>query len=130
MTSSKQRSLALLLILQAVAVALYPPTFFSVAPQAIVLPPALLFLFGLSLFALYTGALDPSGERNFLIFIQGVNLVVRLMMLFPNLLDAQGRWNILLLISQLIGIGLSWYTMNAMEKVQLSTLHRLQRTTK
>jgi hypothetical protein len=128
MIKRKQPSLLILLILQAVAVTLYPPSFFSVAPQAIVLPPSLLILFGLSLLALYTGALDPNGERNFLIFIQGVNLVVRLMMLFPSLLDAQGQWNFLLLITQLSGIGLSWYTMTAMEKIRLSKLRRLQRT--
>jgi hypothetical protein len=128
MTKQKP-SLVVLLILQAVAVMLYPPTFFQEAPQAIVLPPSLLILFGLSLAALYSGALDPEGERNFLIFIQGVNFVVRLMMLFPNLLDAEGNWNFFLIFMQLSGIGLSWYTMTALEKIRRSTLKRLQRTT-
>jgi len=38
-------------------------------------------------------------------------------MLFPNLKNAAGNWDWLLLIFQIIAMALSWYTMTRMEKL-------------
>lgn len=114
--SNQRTQLIILLVLQVVAVVIYPPTFFRAAPQAAVLPPALLFLFAVALIAMNTGGLSPIAGRSSLAFVQGVNIVVRLMMLLPNLKNAAGNWDWLLLILQLIAMGLSWYTMTQMEK--------------
>ena len=106
-----------LLVLQVVAVILFPPAFFQQAPQAAVLPPALLILFALALIAMNNGWMTAIAGRSSLIFVQGINIVVRLMMLFPNLKNAAGNWDWLLLIFQIIAMALSWYTMTRMEKL-------------
>lgn len=118
--SVQQNRLALIgiLVLQVVAVVLYPPAFFDRAPQAIVLPPALLILFGLSLLAMNTGVLTPAAGRSSLVFVQGVNIVVRLMMLFANLKTPDGEWDWLLIALLPLGIALSWISIMWMEKRQ------------
>ena len=107
-----------ILVLQAVAIILYPPAFFQGAPQAIVLPPAFLILFVLALIAMNAGALTPTAGRSSLIFVQGVNIVVRLMMLFANLKTSEGDWNLPLIFLTLVAIAISWMTITWMEKRQ------------
>lgn len=114
--SNQRTQLIVLLVLQVVAVILFPPAFIQKAPQAAVLPPALLILFALALVAMNNGWMTPIAGRNSLAFVQGINIVVRLMMLFPNLKNAAGNWDWLLLIFQIIAMALSWYTMTQMEK--------------
>jgi len=115
--SNQRTQLIVLLVLQVVAVILFPPAFFQQAPQAAVLPPALLILFALALIAMNNGWMTAIAGRSSLIFVQGINIVVRLMMLFPNLKNAAGNWDWLLLIFQIIAMALSWYTMTRMEKL-------------
>jgi len=117
MMSNQRTQLIVLLVLQVVAVILFPPAFFQQAPQAAVLPPALLILFTLALIAMNNGWMTAIAGRSSLIFVQGINIVVRLMMLFPNLKNAAGNWDWLLLIFQIIAMALSWYTMTRMEKL-------------
>jgi hypothetical protein len=116
MKKLQNKSLIILLAIQAIALILYPPAFLARAPQARVLPPALLLLFILALVAMNTGAISPTGGRNSLSFVQGINIVVRLMTLLPNLKGEAGGWNVLLLIAQVLGIGLSWYALTQMER--------------
>ncbi|HQE92124.1 MAG TPA: hypothetical protein PLH19_05610 [Anaerolineae bacterium] len=114
---SKQRlQLIILLVLQAVALIIYPPAFFQTAPQAAVLPPGLFILLAIAWVAMNNGWLSPEAGRSALIFIQGINIVVRLMMLLPNLKNAAGNWNGLWLGIQIAALGLSWYTITQMEK--------------
>ncbi len=114
--SNQRTQLIVLLALQVVAVILFPPAFLQKAPQAAVLPPALLILFALALVAMNNGWMTPIAGRTSLAFVQGINIVVRLMMLFPNLKNAAGDWDWLLLVFQIVAMALSWYTMTAMEK--------------
>jgi hypothetical protein len=107
-----------ILVLQIVAVILYPPAFFQRAPQAIVLPPAFLILFVLALIGMNTGVLTPTAGRSSLVFVQGVNIVVRLMMLFANLKTPAGDWDVTLIVLLLVAIALSWATILWMEKRQ------------
>jgi hypothetical protein len=105
-----------LLVLQIIAVVLYPPSFFERAPQSIVLPPAFLILLLLGVVGMNTGGLRPMAGRVSLVFVQGVNIVVRLMMLFANLRTPDGRWAWPLIATTLISIALSWFAINWMEK--------------
>ena len=125
--SNQRTRLIVLLVLQVVAVLLFPPAFFRQAPQAAVLPPALLILFALALIAMNNGWMTAIAGRSSLIFAQGINIVVRLMMLFPNLKNAAGNWDWFLLVCQVIAMALSWYTMTQMEKL---LPHELLFTTK
>ncbi len=114
--SNQRTQLIVLLVLQVVAMILFPPTFFRQAPQAAVLPPALLILFTLALIAMNTGWMTATAGRSSLVFVQGINIVVRLMMLLPNLKNAAGNWDWLLFIFQVVAMALSWYTMTQMER--------------
>ena len=114
--SNQRTQLIVLLVLQIIAVILYPLAFFRQAPQAAVLPPALLVLFVLALVAMNNGWMTAIAGRSSLIFVQGINIVVRLMMLFPNLKNAAEDWDWFLLIFQIGAMALSWYTMTQMEK--------------
>ena len=115
---SNQRSkLIILLIIQIIALILYPLSFFRQAPQAAVLPPALLILFSIALAAMNSGKLSAIAGRSSLGFVQGINLVVRLMTFFPNLKSADGSWNWMLLVTNIASMGLSWYAITRMEKL-------------
>ena len=102
--------------MQVIAVVLYPPSLFQSSPQSVVLPPAFLLLFVLALIGMNTGVLQPMAGRVSLVFVQGVNIVVRLMILFANLRTASGSWDWLLILAILVGMGLSWYSITWMEK--------------
>ncbi|MCU0521364.1 MAG: hypothetical protein MUF84_11810 [Anaerolineae bacterium] len=114
--------IAVLLALQVLAVILYPLSYFRLAPQAAVLPPALLFLLALAVVGLNTNVLSIAGTRNLLIFVQGLNTVVRLMTLLPNLKTPAGEWAWGLMVAQVIAMGLSWYSMGALEHRPLNEL--------
>ncbi len=110
-----------ILILQAVAVVLYPLSFFRAAPQAAVLPPTLLLLFGLALLGMNTGALTPVAGRVSLVFVQGLNVVIRLMSIPPHLKTSE-EWNWPFFITAVLGIALSWLTIVWMERQHPQTL--------
>lgn len=114
--------LAALMVLQIIAFLIYPLSYFQRAPQSAVFPPALFILFALAIVGLNTDTLSMEGTRSLLIFVQGINLVIRLMTLFPNLKLPDGTWSWGLLITQLLGMGLSWYTMISMERISLEPL--------
>jgi len=105
-----------LFLLQIVAIVLYPPAFFQESPQSAVLPPSLLLLLVLTLLGMNAGVLTPLTGRVSLVFVQGINIVVRAMMLFPNMKNASGVWNWLFIILMLIGAALSWLTITQMGK--------------
>lgn len=115
-----------LLILQIIALVLYPFAFFRQAPQAAVLPPTLLLLLVIAVVTTNTGGLSLEAGRASMIFIQGINIVVRMIIFFPNLKTPQGNWAWSLLLTQIISIGLSWYTMITIEKYALGELNIVQ----
>ncbi len=110
-----------LLVLQVIAVILYPPDFFREAPQAAVLPPALLLFIVLALIGMNSGVLTPIAGRVSLVFVQGLNVVMRLMMM-PSHLRASSGWNWPFLLLSLTGIALSWATIVWMERRHPRTL--------
>ncbi len=110
------KALIVLLVLQVIAVLIYPFSFFRASPQAQVLPPTLLLLFIAALIAMNSGVLNPVAGRTSLVFVQGINMIVRLMMFMPNLKNSEGQWYWSFLVIQVIAMALSWYTMTQMEK--------------
>lgn len=125
--SNQKLPIVVLLVLQVVAVLIYPPAYFQQAPQAAVMPPTLLILLVLALLGMNTGTLSITGGRSLLIFVQGINIVVRLMTLFPNLRTPTGGWAWMLLATQVLGLAISWYTMLQMEHRSLQSL-KMQHT--
>ncbi len=63
-----------------------------------------------------------------MIFVQGLNAVVRLMTLLPNLKTPANEWAWGLLAAQIVALALSWYTMVALEHRPLDEL-RFRKTT-
>ncbi len=120
--SEQRRNLLMLIVMQIIAVAIYPPAFFASSPQAVISPSALLIFIAVALIAMNTKTIIPENGRNSLAFIQGINITIRLMMLFPNLHDAQGQLQLLLFATQLLGIGLSWYAIDMLGKWHLTQL--------
>jgi hypothetical protein len=104
-----------LLALQVIAITLYPLSFFREAPQSIILPPTFALLFVLALLGMNTGVLTALIGRVSLVFVQGVNIVVRMMMLFPNLRTPEGNWYGSFIVTMLVSIGLSWYAIVQLE---------------
>lgn len=125
--SNPRWSLIGLLVLQAIALILYPPAYFQSAPQAAVLPPAMFILLLLSLVGMNSGVLNPLLGRTSLTFVQGINIVVRLMMFFPHITTNSGGLDWLFILAQLIGMGLSWFTIIQMEKRPLGSLVLINR---
>ena len=105
-----------LLVLQIIAIAAFPPSLYQHEPQSVVLPPAFFILLVLSVLGMNTGVLSPMAGRVSLVFVQGINIVVRIMILFSNLRTPRGDWDWLLIGAVLIGIFFSWFSINQMEK--------------
>jgi len=120
MRSTRSR-LIWFIVLQVVALIIYPPAFFSRAPQAAVLQPVLLVLLALTLLGMNTGTLALASGRTALNLIQGINIVVRLIMFFPNL-KGSGAWDVALMLAHLVGMGLSWFCMMKLEQLPLAEL--------
>ncbi len=120
--SAQRNSLLVLLILQILALLIYPPAFFQRAPEAQVLPLGLGLLYVLALIGMNTQTLTPISGRTSLIFLLGVNIVVRMLLLFPNLKFADGGWDWALLLTQLFSCGLSWFIIGSLEKRPLNSL--------
>jgi hypothetical protein len=104
-----------LLVLQVIAVILYPPSFFRESPQAAVLPPTLLVFLLLALAGMNSGVLTPIAGRVSLVFVQGLNVVMRLMTIPPHLRASEG-WNWPFLALSVLSIALSWLTIVWMER--------------
>ncbi len=119
---SKKVPFVALLVIQAIALILYPPSYFGYAPQAAVFPPTLLLMLIATLVLVNTSRLQTEAGRTFLVFIQGVNIVIRAMTVMPNLINPDGNFAALLLIFQVLSIAASWYTMMVIERYPLSAL--------
>jgi hypothetical protein len=98
---SKTSRVLLFFVLPILAVFLYPPK--TLLEGALVLIVALAFFIGLGVF-LWQGR---SLALTFCIFVQGVNVIVRLMMFFSNSFSSSGEPNFAYLITCLAGLGLS-----------------------
>ena len=127
--SRERLTLIGLLALQAIAIILYPLSFFRTDPQSAVLAPTLLLLFILALVGMNTGALTPMAGRVSLVFVQGVNVVVRMMMLLPNMRTSASAWYWGSIICMLSGIALSWFSIIKMEGRAPRSLLLQQRST-
>lgn len=88
---------------------------------AIVLVLALVFIFGLLGWGLMRG---KGWAITMSIFMQGMNVIVRLMMVFPNAVSKQGVWDVPLIFLFLISIALSGWLVVRLDRpdVRATTL--------
>ncbi len=110
-------------ILQILPPLILPPSMLfgqdGISSGAIALVVALLLIFGLLGWGLMQGkgwALTMS------IFMQGMNLIVRLMMLFPNAASKQGVWDLTLIFFFLVSIALSGWLMLRLDRPDVRSM--------
>ena len=103
----------LFLLLPLLAPLLYPPQFLEDSLPLLLIA-ALLFLgLGILLWRGYRHALVLS------IFIQGLNVIVRLMMFFPHAKSTAGEYDILYIVTSLLSIALSWYLLMRLDSTEV-----------
>ena len=102
-------------VLPAIAPLLFPPEIIGGAWIAILLDFALFAALG---FALTRGRLTA---LTLSIFIQGLNVIVRLMMFFPNAATPDGTWLYANIITSILSIGISMYLVLRLDRVDIRT---------
>lgn len=110
--STIQRIL-LFFILPLIAPLLFPINILSQGFVVILLAGVLFFLLGILLTRGYSTALTLS------IFLQGLNVIVRLMMLFPRATYQDGSANFSYLIASSLSIALSMFILLRLDKVDV-----------
>ena len=100
-------------VLPAIAPLLFPPEVIGGAWIAILLDVILFAALG---FALTRGKLTA---LTLLIFIQGLNVIVRLMMFFPNSATADGTWLYANIITSILSIAISMYLVLRLDRVDI-----------
>ncbi len=113
--SSKQ-TLLVLAILQIFPMLIWPPALLQ-SGLPIVGVGVLIFA-GLG-FALYRGR---SWALTLAIFIQGLNVIIRLMMFLPNTINETSTWDISYVITNLIAIALSLYLLFRLDRPDVRSL--------
>ena len=100
-------------VLPAIAPLLFPPEVIGGAWIAILLDVILFAALG---FALTRGKLTA---LTLLIFIQGLNVIVRLMMFFPNSATPDGTWLYANIITSILSIAISMYLVLRLDRVDI-----------
>jgi len=100
-------------VLPAIAPLLFPPEIIGGAWIAILMDVILFAALG---YALTRGRLTA---LTLLIFIQGLNVVVRLMMFFPNAATPDGTWLYANIITSLLSMGISMYLVLRLDRVDI-----------
>jgi hypothetical protein len=100
-------------VLPAIAPLLFPPEIIGGAWIAILLDVILFAALG---FALTRGRLTA---LTLSIFIQGLNVIVRLMMFFPNAATPNGTFQIPYIIASLLSMGISLYLVLRLDRVDI-----------
>ena len=111
------------------------PILFTIVTQIIpilIIPPAILFsLNGLMavgvLVVLFAGlgwALlrHKSWALNLSVFIQGFNIIVRVMMMFPNARSKDGIWDLAIILTSIISIALSVVYLQRLDKPDIQSM--------
>jgi hypothetical protein len=103
----------LFFVLPAIAPLLFPPSVLANGILGIVSAIALFVLLGIFLLQGRLTALTLS------IFLQGLSVIVRLMMLFPNMTFQDGSWDYIYILTTILSIALSMYLLLRLDKVDI-----------
>ncbi len=97
-------------ILPILAVLLYPPSTLGAGAGVLVVALVLFAILGYLLMRGFNLALT------FSIFVQGMNVIIRLMMFFTNSFGADGQANFVAIITILAGLALSFYLLLRLDR--------------
>jgi membrane-associated HD superfamily phosphohydrolase len=112
-----RKRLLLFAILQILPLLILPPSWINTGAIALVV--ALVVVFALLGWGLMRGrgwALTMS------IFMQGMNVIVRLMMVFPNAVSKQGVWDLALIFLFLVSVAMSAWLMVRLDRPDVRSL--------
>lgn len=115
----KTERILLFFVLPILAALLYPPEMLAGGIPVLVVVVALFSLMGAMLW------LGRSLMLTFAIFIQGMNVIVRIMMFFPHAVSTAGKVDIVYIVASLIGLSLSsWLVMRLdRQDVRMQMIH-------
>lgn len=118
-----RKRLLLFAVIQILPLLILPPAMIfsggGINTGAIALVAALVVIYVLLGWGLMRGR---SWALTMSIFLQGMNVIVRLMMLFPNAVSKQGVWDVPLLIAFLIAITLSLWMMTRLDRPDVRSM--------
>ncbi len=104
------------IVLPTLAILLYPPKLLS--SGLVVIPVAVAFF-------VFIGVMVWRGHNlalTFLIFLQGMNVIVRLMMVGANTISKAGEFDAMFLIMGLLGLALSLYLLLRLDRSDIRVL--------
>jgi hypothetical protein len=104
------------ILLPIVAVLSFPPD--TLRDAAEIIPFAVGFFLLIGLFLLRGKSL----ALTFAIFLQGMNVIIRLMLFFANAVPRDGELNVPFAVSMLIGLGLSLYLLLRLDRNDVRSL--------
>lgn len=110
---SNIEKLFLFVILPALAPVIYPPATLLNGLPVILLAMLVLMLIGVLTWRGHRLALALN------IFLQGFNVIIRLMMFFPHAVSRGGEYDFVYIITALASIGLSWYLLMRLDKTDV-----------
>jgi membrane associated rhomboid family serine protease len=105
--------LLLFFVLPLVAVLSYPPDIFLSNPTGAYLLILVAVVFALLAYMLYRGS---SRALTLSIFIQGLNVIIRIMMFFPHSVSRAGTFDWTYMTFSIIGLALSSYLMLRLDR--------------
>lgn len=108
----------LLFVLPSLALISYPPETIIGGWIAMLLVVALIVFLGIRVMR------GDSLALTFAIFLQGMNIIIRMMMFFNNTLPKNGVFNLVSMIATLIGIVISFYLVIRLDRVDVRGLLR------
>lgn len=101
------------ILLPIIAVLCYPPELLRTGPTVLGILIGAMLLLGILLWR------GRSLALTFAIFLQGMNVIIRIMMILPNTLDKTGKINLPMGLAMLIGLVLSLYLVLRLDRVDV-----------
>jgi len=109
---NKNERFLFFIVLPILALISYPPALFASLNGIFAILLAIIFI-GLLGWMVWRGR---SVALTLLILSQGFNVIIRMMMFFPNSVDKSGAWNLTFAVTCLLGIGLSYYLLLRLDR--------------
>lgn len=107
------QKILLFMVLPLVAPLLFPPGTLEESLPLLLIAALLFLALGVLLWRGYYLALILS------IFIQGLNVIVRLMMFFPHARSNTGEYDILYIVTSLLSMAISWYLLMRLDSTEV-----------
>jgi hypothetical protein len=113
---SRNKQILFFMILPVVAVLSFPPNMLADAVK--IIPVAVIFFLGIGLLLLRGKNL----ALTFAIFLQGMNVIIRIMLFFSNAFPRPGEPDVPFAIAMVIGLGLSLFLLLRLDRVDVRSM--------